>query len=906
MHADATASPLDPAQVEALDSLLDALLDLPAGERLRRLESLPATDPRVRAEVERLLRTDADAGEFLCAPAALPDPGSQEDCLTNLRLGAWRLGREVGRGGMGVVYEARRVSGDFDQRVAVKLLQWGADSTLARFEAERRILAKLDHPGIARLLDGGASPDGRPYMVMEFVDGEPITAACTRLQASLQQRLRLFMQVCDAVAYAHRHLVIHRDLKPGNVMIDREEHVKLLDFGIAKLMDVRDSGLTQAVTVVLSPQCAAPEQLEGEPITTQTDVFALGLMLFQLMTGEHPWFGKHTPAPIELRRRLQSPAPQASAIAASNPECPVPADSLRGDVDAVLAKALRREPAQRYATVHALKEDVERILRGDPVMARSGARLYVLGRLLRQHRWAVAAACSIVVSLSVGLGLAAWQARVAAQERDAARREAAREEAVRYGLTTLFRGSLSQDASGATQTARAMVDRSAQRVLKEYRDRPELQGPLVLSLADLYGALEDVAGAATLLDGFISQPGPQTNPAVLADARQKLASLELLLGNFDRAAGLLGQSDAFWTHHPAAYAEERIEGLKIRAQLQRSRGDFSGAIDTARQAIEQRIALSGHDHRETAILYNSLALSLTSANRLDEALNAYHESLAIYQALDLGDGLDAQVIRGNTGTLELHLGHLRQAERMLVTAITQERALAGDSAAVAAALGHYGRLLTIENRPDEAVKALRESVDIAGRYTSANSPVTLQNRLLLGEAQLVQGDRAGARMTLTGVLDSARAAGKPAELLRLRILTALGRVESAEGKTAQARQDIAEAIAGLREEGARGEGSLGQALLDGGELAQRAGDTSAALRLLRESVAVRTQLKNPRWELAISEERLSELIAREDPHTAAELLRRASPELAQQLGAAHPEASRAVRQLASLPASMSP
>jgi non-specific serine/threonine protein kinase/serine/threonine-protein kinase len=646
--------------------------------------------------------------------------------------------------------------------------------------------------------------------------------------------------------------------------------------------------------VVLSPLCAAPEQLAGTEITTQTDVYALGVMLYEMLVGSHPWIAENTPSLSELRELQRRPLSLIGRQPATS--------ALRGDLEAVLNKALRPEPAQRYVSVEALKQDIERYLRGDPVQAREGARFYVLGRLLRQHRWIALGLAGIVISLTVGLGLAAWQAKQAALQRDAARRDAAREEAVRYSLIRMFRGAISDTPDGTPATAKSMVDASAQRVLQEYRDNPQIGGPLVLSLADLYGALEDVAGAGALLDGFLSQAGPQTDPVVLADARQKLSNIELLQGHLDRAGELLAQAQDYWARTPHANAEEQLEGLKIQAQLQRFRGDFDGAAKTARAAITQRIALSGHDNRETAILFNSLALSLTNANHLHDALAAYAEATAIYRALGQQDGLDAQVIRGNIGTLEVRLGKLHEAEADLHGAIEQERSLAGNSAAVAAAEGYYGQLLTSTDRADRAIPVLRDAADLGTRYTSPNSPLALQNRLLLGEAQIAHGDRDAARITLQAARDGAGAPGKAVQVLRLRIDTALGRLDGITGSLERARTELAQTVQSLRAYGPLADAALAQALLDAGEVASRARDAQAASVLLRESVAVRERLIDPPWALALARERLAESIATQQPAEAAKLLRPAVELLSQQLGTEHSETQRARNALAALSA----
>jgi non-specific serine/threonine protein kinase/serine/threonine-protein kinase len=877
---------------------LDDLFDLPEGERLANLRARRIEDPAVVAEVESLLRSASASGGFLSMspkPAAEPLP----DDTLGLRLGAWRITRLIGRGGMGEVYEAARADGNFEQRVAIKLLQREAAAQMERFQAERQILARLEHPGIARLYDGGVTEDGRPYMAMEFVEGRPITEYCQITHATFEQRLALFIQVCDAVAYAHRNLVVHRDLKPSNILVTPSGSVKLLDFGIAKLLDAQRARVTQAAATPMTPICAAPEQLTGGVITTATDVYALGLLLFELLSGMHPWMGSDTPVLQAMRTVLQKPAPSVSRTAEAQPNPPVPVRLIRGDLDAIVAKALRKEPADRYATVNGIKLDVERAMRGEPVEAREGARLYVISRTLRRFRWAAAAVAAVIVSLAVGLGVAAWQAQKAAQERDVARRDAAREEAVRYNLTGLFHAAIS-DQGSKTPTAKGMIDNSAQRVLKEYRDQPQLKGQIVLTLADLYTALEDANGAASLLDGYLAEANPNADPLAVADARQKLASVELLRGHADRAAELAAQAESFWRASPGRYAEERLEGLAIRSRVQRARGDLDGSIATIRDAIAQRIALSGHDNRETAVLFNSLAITLGTVNRLPEALKAYYETTAIYRALGLGDGIDAQIIVANTGTLEMRAGHLREAEHLLKSSVERERALAGDSAAVAAAMSYYGRILSVTNRNEAAISVLRESIDMAARYTGPESPVTIQARVFLGEAQLANGAHADATGTLTKAHDAALAHYGVGHPLTLRTEIAVGLLAASDGNDHLADQQLTEAVAGLRKLGAQSAATLAMALEGLGSVDSAEGHAAEAEALLREAVSIREKTPDDIWELAQAQERLGEALAKSGNAGAGAMLKKARADLESQLGANHPQTLRAKAALARL------
>jgi eukaryotic-like serine/threonine-protein kinase len=895
-------APLSPAQRARVDALLDDMFDLPEAERIANLRARRVEDSAVLAEVESLLRSASASGGFLSTPPKPPAEDLIPDATLGLRLGAWRITRLLGRGGMGEVYEAIRADGNFEQRVAIKLLQRDAAAQMERFQAERQILARLEHPGIARLYDGGVTEDGRPFMTMEFVEGRPITEYCQAAHASFEQRLALFVQVCDAVAYAHRNLVVHRDLKPSNILVTPNGAVKLLDFGIAKLLDAQRARVTQAKATPMTPICAAPEQLTGGAITTATDVYALGLLLFELLSGAHPWMGSDTPVLQAMRTVLQRPAPSLSRTAETQLNPPVAARQLRGDLDAIVSKALRKEPADRYATVEAIKLDVERASRGEPVAAREGARLYVISRTLRRYRWAAAAVMAVILSLAAGLAAAAWQAEKAAQERDVARRDASREEAVRYNLTGLFRAAIS-DQGSKTTTAKGMIDSSAQRVLKEYRDQPLLAGQVVLTLADLYGALEDVNGGASLLEGFLAQADTKADPFAVADARQKLANMELLRGHADRADILLGQAEDFWRTAPRQYAEERLEGLVIRARVQRTRGDVEGAIATTRDAIAQRIALSGHDNRETAVLLNSLAITLGTVNRVPEALKAYYETTAIYRSLGLGDGIDAQIIVANTGTLEMRAGHLRDAESLLKSSVERERALAGDSAAVAAAMSYYGRILNITNRNEAAISVLRESVDMAGRYAGPDSPVAIQARTFLGETLLAAGNQQAAS-TLIELRQAALAHYGAAHPLTLRAEIATALLAASQGNNQAAEQQFADAAAGLRKLGAQSAQNLAMALEGLGSVDSTLGRNTESVALLREAVAIRERVPDDIWERAEASERLGEALAKSGSAEAPALLKKASIELESQLGADHPQTLRAKTALARLSAKL--
>src|SRR6185369_10067491 len=460
--------------------------------------------------------------------------------------------------------------------------------------------------------------------------------------------------------------------------------------------------------------------------------------------------------------------------------------------------------------------DLRRHLASQPVAAREGARLYVLGRFLRRHRLFVSAGITIVLALAVSLAAVSWQAHRVALERDIAKRAASREEAVRYYVTNLFRASAAEHGAEPT-TAKQMLDRSAQRVLREYRDDPYLAGKVVETLSDLYGALEDFEGQVPLLEGFLKQAGPEADPESVAFARQQLANAELQRGNTARAAQLLPLALDFWASDPTRFAPQRLEGLVIKGRLQRAQGDLDGSIATYGAALTERIALSGLNHPETAALYNSLAVAHMHANHFNAALIAYRKALAIQDALQRADDLDAQIMRANMGMLAFRYGQIDDAESVLRSAFTKQRALAGDSAAVSASMGYYGMIRSLRGRHDEAISVLRTAVNMASTFAGPASPVAVQNRLFLGEALDAAGEKAAASATLSENLALARKQLGDGNLAVLRTRLAQARMQIHGSEREAGNAELAQLIPLLRKQGKAGQLALAQALVLQGE-----------------------------------------------------------------------------------------
>jgi len=496
------SQPLDPERWARVDALFDQASRRPASERAAFLAQACAGDEVLRREVESLLAaSDGDIAKGMGAVERAADRimADMEPPALGERFGAWRAVEEIGRGGMGVVYKAVRDADDFQQTVAVKVLPGALFSprTMERFRNERRILAGLDHPNIARLLDGGTTAGGVLYVVIEYVNGVPVDRYCDDLQLDLDARIRLFLALCDAVQYAHRNLVVHRDLKPSNILVTREGVPKLLDFGIAKLLDPDESSPSETLSVtqsrVMTPRFASPEQLTGKRVATPSDVYSLGVVLYKLLTGEHPYGEASGDSPIHqaevMRRMIQSEAEPPSAVANDR--------RLRGDLDAVVLKAMRRAVSERYDSVGALADDLRSYLAGRPIAALADSWGYRAVKFVRRNRPSVVAAAAAATLL---LGEGGPMLRRIARERDVAREETARATAAVGFLTEAFRATDGDpDGGSAPPTARAVIERAVAR-LDEAGLPPAVRADILTALGTAYANLGVVDSARALLD----------------------------------------------------------------------------------------------------------------------------------------------------------------------------------------------------------------------------------------------------------------------------------------------------------------------------------------------------------------------------------------------------------------------
>ncbi|HEY6943203.1 serine/threonine-protein kinase, partial [Dokdonella sp.] len=708
--------------------LFDALVDTPAAEWPARVAAACADDAEVRAEVLAMLRADQASGSGTdfdaCLPAAVADiagrlvaagPDEASAALEGRAVGPFRLVREIGRGGMGAVWLAERTDGAFRQRVAVKLIRsgWDVDEVLARFRAERQILAGLQHPNIAHLVDGGVTADGKPWLALEYIDGEDLRAWCDSHRLDLAARLRLFLTVCDAVAHAHQRLVVHRDLKPSNILVGRDGVVKLLDFGIAKLLDAADGGVS--ATRVFTPEYAAPEQVRGELLTTAVDIHALGLLLYELLCGRRPFETEHsTPAAYERAVLDQEPTRPSLVVARDDAEAAsisarrdlAPARlrrELRGDLDAIVLKALRKEPSQRYPGVQAFADDVRRHLERQPVLALRGSWRYRGTRFLRRHALAATLAGFAVLALCAGLGAALWQAHAANVQRDSAR-------AALAFMRSLFDNADPARRKGDQLSARDLLDAGTRTMRSTLPGEDAARGELLLTMASAYLGLEQLEAAAPLINEVRAAAEARGDAPQLAAALIQQCRLRDL-GNhtddcpplLDRAEGLLDVDDPAQARLVAYSLALRVYGLQLENRY-----------DDIVASMRRGLALLG-DRREERYLRVELASHLAFAlNRLDRPAEAERVLAPWLAELRHDDDTERVLLVDTLGTLSSSLGALGrhdEAVAMQREAVDVAEKLYGrDDPTVAESLNTLARTLSGAGRLDEAVAAMQRAV----------------------------------------------------------------------------------------------------------------------------------------------------------------------------------------------------
>ena len=704
-----TPSRVPPGLWPEVSLAFDDALALSAADRAAWLATLAQTRPAVAAALRDLLAAHATADEIAAPTGALLAAALGAQALApGAALGIYRLVQPVGEGGMAAVWVAEQTQGVL-RRVALKLPHPGIEAPAAmarRFESERDLLAGLEHPHIARLYDAGITPGGQPFLALELIEGRPITQHAATLP--LRRRLVLFLQVLSAVGFAHGRLVIHRDLKPSNILVTAGGQVKLLDFGIARLLADADSAPGAAASQALTPDCAAPEQLAGAPLGVACDVYSLGVVLYDMLTGLRPYtLDRHVSTPL---------AAQLAATVVAPPSAATPAQrrALVGDLDAIVARAMALDPAQRYPSAEALAADLRAHLDGLPVQARGDHRGYRAGLFVRRHRLPLAAGALVVLALATGLGAALWQA-------DVARGQAQRAQAVQRFLVQIFNASRPEQAQGREVSAKSLLDQGARRLEVELLDQPAVRADLHREIGTIYTTLGDNAQARRHLDQALALYG--TLGALDSEAALDAAFLQFEVMKEEM------QFDA--ARRAAAQLLQRAERsfgpghrwvLPVAEQLawaSREQGDYAGAEARVRQALAH--AAPGSDPVHVLRLRSVLANTLYDQGRFAPARDEFAAVVAAAAAIPGYEITDSLADRYNLARAQHALAEYTVAAQMLDTLVQaydthlgpqHDRTLKARSlwAQCEAELGRYAQAVAVQ-RDNLAHALARDAVD---------------------------------------------------------------------------------------------------------------------------------------------------------------------------------------------------
>lgn len=745
---------MTPERWQQVKQLLNAAMEQPAGARSAWLRDACHNDKDLLEEVQSLIAASDDAGDFLDQPIMEQDP------IAGTRVGAYRLLEPVGRGGMGAVYRAVRDDDQFQQEVAVKVVKRGmdTDAVLARFRYERQILAFLIHPYIARLLDGGATPDGRPYLVMEFIEGLPIADYCIRNALPLQQRVQLMLKVCSAVEYAHRNLIVHRDLKPGNILINADGEPKLLDFGIAQILlpQIAEVDHNQTITLrLLTPDYASPEQVRGEPVTTVADIYSLGVILYEILTGCKA-IDTGELSLTEIRRVVCEQNPPRPSDAA-----PHLARQLRGDLDNIVLKAMHKDAARRYSSVEQFSEDLRRHLVGLPVSAREDTVLYRAGKFITRHKVGFVSSTVMIVLLAAGAGFTAWQAREARSERDRATRwftqgrRLANAFLVEHDALasipggTGLREKLMNDALAYLDTLsrEAAGDPALQRELAlAYEKTGDVQGRADgPNLGDTTGALGSYRKAAALREQLASVSSTPADRRDLAKTYIRLSSALKITGDYSGALSFDRKALAI---HQELYSRNPLDTDARRRLLDSHNGlggtlfhigEWKGVLEHRQQALalaRQIMAApdpSAQDYRAYALAALRMGSMHGRNKQTDLALRHYQEALDAtlqgQKAFPLAPQLrlTQATILNAIGRIRLDQGRFDDALAQYVTArAIYEQLRAADprdirtSSMLAGSHYRIGVALTRSGQPARALSELQRSLDMRETLAAAD------------------------------------------------------------------------------------------------------------------------------------------------------------------------------------------
>ncbi|HVE57283.1 MAG TPA: serine/threonine-protein kinase [Pyrinomonadaceae bacterium] len=748
--------------------IFNVALDLPPGERRSFIEKRCA-DNELREEVEALLASADEAEDFIEDPALTRVShlvtAEKMPSYIGKQIGAYKIEKEIGKGGMGAVYLARRADREFDKKVAIKLIKRGfdTDEIIERFRHERQILAALEHPNITRLIDGGSTEDDLPYLVMDYVEGLPLNKYCAVNAVSLDARLDIFLKICSAVTYAHQNLIIHRDLKPSNVIVSDDGTPKLLDFGIAKLTAPNSSatlGAAQTTFRVMTPEYASPEQVNGQVVTTASDIYSLGVVLYELLTGQRP-FRIRTNSAQEISRIITDTSPTRPSESlrrgeeekgrkgeeikfvdgkiSSTPQLPFSLSQLKGDLDNIILMAMRKEPERRYSSVEQFAEDIRRYLNGLPVIAREDSFGYRAEKFVKRNKAGVAAGLGIALSLVGGLIATSRQAKIAKKQRDRALRETEKAERINQFLQKMLNSADPRTGSKDVKVIE-VLGVAAESIEKDFANQPEIAADLETTLGLTYLSLGHLDSAEKCLKNALD-----TRLLLFPRVSEEVALSLRNYGRLLQAKGELKRAEPLFIE--SLETLRRLRGdlnldvadvLTSLAYLETMKGENARAVKIYEKEIMIRREILGENHADVARNLSRLGNVLTIMGRGDLSEPIYRQSLKILEKIHGREHLDiAASVTDLIGVVNRK--NFEEAEELARKALAMRRKFLGeDHADVAWSLYNLTYVLVNRDKFTEAEQTVREALGKRGTNVPDEHPVVSSSFLLLGRSLLGQ------------------------------------------------------------------------------------------------------------------------------------------------------------------------
>ncbi|MCB9258860.1 MAG: serine/threonine protein kinase [Ignavibacteriales bacterium] len=745
---------------EIIKSIFERALELDRLSREIFFNNLKEEEKPYEEEVKSLLQAFEKHNDFLEIETDLnifsedkigPHP------LIGQHIGSYLIDEEIGIGGMGIVFKGKRDDKEFEQKVAIKILKQGLSTEylVKRFQNERQTLANLQHPNIARLFDGGKTSEGLPYLIMEFIDGMPITEYCDKNNLSIDQRLKLFITVCNAVQYAHQNLVIHRDIKPGNILVNNEGRPKLLDFGVSKLLDNENSekheDLTKTGMWHLTPEFASPEQIKGENITTASDIYSLGVLLYQILSGSAP-YKIYNASPLAISKILdEEKITKPSEIALKNTKEINKEElenkllpnykELKGDIDNIVLKAMHKDPNQRYSSVQEFSNDIDRYLKGLPVIARPDTYGYRFSKFVQRHKVGVALFVLVNIIILSSIAAVIYQGRIAAKERDKAKIENQKYEKVNGFLTSIL-SSVDPSEIGRDVKVYDVLDKAAEDVETNFKEHPEVEASIRSTLGNTYVNLGEYDKGKPFLEKAykinLDKYGKESKE--IAASIHDLANYYDWIGEYKKADSLYSQSINIFRKVLDKPSKMFADALNNHGIVLMNFGKYEEAENLYLEAIDISKKVEGKKSKNLASIYNNLAYSYTDEGKLDKAEIYYKQSLRILLEILGKNRPEVGTAYNNLGWLYTQLEKFDSAEVYLQKSYELKYELKGkDHPDVGLALNNLGVIKTRKGEYLEAENYFYEAIEQYKKSYPSDHPLISTSYAGLGRVYFSLG-----------------------------------------------------------------------------------------------------------------------------------------------------------------------